>query len=42
MPSRLPISVAQLNAGNNSEKLKWNQTTIVFSERFKKISQNNL
>ena len=22
MPSRLPISVAQLNAGNNSEKLK--------------------
>ena len=22
MPSRLPISLAQLNAGNNSEKLK--------------------
>ena len=35
MPFRLPISLAQLNAGNNSEKLK-NQATIIFSIQIKK------
>ena len=37
MLSRLPISLAQLEAGNNSEKLKRrNKTTIIFSLPFKK------
>ena len=35
MLRRLPISLAQLDAGNNSEKLK-NETIIVFSLSFKK------
>ena len=36
MLSRLPITLAQLNAGNNSKKL------IVFFVPLKKINQNNL
>ena len=39
MLSRLPISLAQLKAGNSSEKLK---TIIVFFVSFKEIIQNNL
>ena len=43
MIRRLPITLAQLKAGNNSEKtLKWNKTTIVFFVLFKKINKNNL
>ena len=34
MLNRLPVSLAQLKAGNNSEKLKkWNQTIIAFFDR---------
>ena len=42
MLSRLPISLAQLKAGNNSEKLKWNKTTIIFFVSFKEVIQCNL
>ena len=43
MLSRLPISLAQLKAENNSEKLKnKNKTMIVFFVPFKKINQKNL
>ena len=38
MLNRLPISLAQLKAGNNSK----NQTTIVFFVLFKKANQNKL
>ena len=38
--SRLPISLAQLIAGNNSEKLK--NETIAFFVQIKKTKQNNL
>ena len=41
--SRLPITLAQLKAGNNSEKLKKkNQATIVLFVQIKKQQQNNL
>ena len=39
MLSRLPISLAQLKVGNNSEKLK---NEIVFFVLVKKVNQNNL
>ena len=39
--SRLPISLAQLKAGRNSEKLNRNQTTVFFVH-IKKIDQNNI
>ena len=39
MLSRLPISLAQLKAENNSQKLK---TTIVLLVIIKKVKQNNL
>ena len=39
MLSRLPISLAQLKVGNNSEKIK-NEIRQLVS--FKKINQNNL
>ena len=40
--SRLPITVAQLKAGNNSEKLK-NERQLLYSlYRSKKINKNNL
>ena len=43
MLSRLPITLALLKAGNNSQKIKKrNQTTIVFFVPFKKVNQNNL
>ena len=46
MLSRLPIILAQLKAGNNSEKLKnENKTIIVFSLWFKNMTKqvyNNL
>ena len=43
MLSRLPITLAQLKAGKNSEqRKKWNQATIVFFVPFKKINWNNL
>ena len=46
MLSRLPISLAQLKAGNDSQKLKndlrKNETTTVFFVLFKKFIQNNL
>ena len=39
MHSRLPITLAQLKAENNSEKLKkLNQTIIVFFVQIKKIT----
>ena len=41
MLSRLPLSLAQLKAGNNSEKLK-NEVGQLFFVSFKKINQNNL
>ena len=44
MLSRLPISSAQLKAGNNSEKFK-KETTSIFFVSFKKLTQaiyNNL
>ena len=38
MLSRLPIALAQLKAGNNSEKLKKrNQATIIFFAQIKKV-----
>ena len=39
IPGRLPISLAQLKVGNNSEKL---QATTAFFVQIKKINQNNL
>ena len=39
MISKLPISLAQLKAGDNSEKLK-NEITAVLFVSFKKINQN--
>ena len=43
MFSRLQISLPQLKAGNNSEKLKNNSRQILYSlYRSKKINQNNL
>ena len=39
MLNRLSITLAQLKAGNNSEKT---QATVVFFVPFKKINQNNL
>ena len=43
MLSRLPISLAQLKAGNNSEKLKNEMKQLLYSlYRSKKINQNNL
>ena len=43
MFNRLPIAVAQLQAGNNSEKLKkWNKKTIIFTLLFKKYNWTNL
>ena len=43
MPGRLPITLPQLKAGNNSQKsYKWNQTTIAFFVPFKRFNQNNL
>ena len=39
MLSRLPIILAQLKAGNNSEKL---QTIVVFSLSFKKYDQTSI
>ena len=43
MLSRLPITLAQLKAGNNSEKLKnENKATIVFFVQFKKAYKANL
>ena len=43
MLSRLPITLAQLKAGNNSEKLKnENKATIVFFVKFKKAYKANL
>ena len=40
MLSRLPISLAQLQAGNNSEKR--NEATIIFSLSFKKYDQTGI
>ena len=42
--SRLPISLVQLNAGNNSKKLKENQTNMVqiFFVQIKKIYKKRL
>ena len=43
MVSRLPISLAKLKAGDNSEKLKkWNETIIIFFVHIKKTYKNNL
>ena len=43
MLSRLPITLAQLKAGNNSEKLKNEIRKLLYSlYRSKKISQNHL
>ena len=46
MLNRSPITLAQLEAGNNSEKLKkWNKTIITFSLLFKNVTKrvyNNL
>ena len=43
MLSRSPNTIAQLKAGNNSEKLKkWNNTTITFFVWLKKNNKNNL
>ena len=38
----LPILLAQVQAGNNSQSLKRNKTTIVFSIQVKKDKQNSL
>ena len=38
MLSRLPISLAQLNAGNNSEKLK--KEIIIFFVQIKKLTKS--
>ena len=43
MLGRLPISLAQLKAGNNSEKLKNEiRQLLYFFVSFQKINQNNL
>ena len=42
MLSRLPITLAQLKAGNNSEKLKKNQAIIVFFVQIKKTYKATL
>ena len=43
MLNRLPISLAQLKAGNNSEKLKKrNQAIIIFFAQIKKTYKTNL
>ena len=43
MLSRLPISLAQLKAGNNSQKLKNETRQLLYSlYRSKKTKQNNL
>ena len=43
MLSRLPITLAQIKAGNNSEKLKNEVRQLFYSlHRSKKIEQNNL
>ena len=43
MLNRLPISLAQLEAGNNSEKLKNKIRQLLYSfYSSKKINQNNL
>ena len=43
MISRLPISLAQLEAGNNSKKTKnRNKATIIFSVPFKKNNQASI
>ena len=43
MLSRLPISLAQLKAGNNSEKLKNEIRQLLYSlHRSKKLFRNNL
>ena len=43
MLSRLPISLAQIKSGNNSEKLKKKiQATIVFFVQIKKIYKTTL
>ena len=43
MLSRLPISLAQLEAGNNSKKTKnRNKATIIFSVPFKKNNQASI
>ena len=43
MLCRLPIALVQLNAGNNSEKLKIrNQATIIFFIQIKKPETTNL
>ena len=40
MPSRLPITLAQLNAGNNSEKLKNEIMQLLYSlYRSKKLTK---
>ena len=40
MPSRLPISLAQLNAGNNSEKLKNDIRQLLYSlNRSKRLTK---
>ena len=40
--SRLPISLAQLNAGSNSENLLKNQTNMVFFVQIKKFYKKRL
>ena len=43
MLSRLPITLAQIKSGNNSEKLKNEVRQLFYSlYRSKKIEQNNL
>ena len=42
MLRRLPISLVQLKAGNNSEKLKNEIRHIVFSLSFKKYDQTSI
>ena len=42
MLSRLSISLAELEAENNSEKLKKNKATIIFSLPFKKYDQASI
>ena len=42
MLSRLPISLAQLKARNNFEKLKKSQATIVFFVEIKKTYKTTL
>ena len=43
MLSRLPIALAQLNAGNNSEKLKNEIRELLYSlYRSKKITKKNV